>query len=47
MFVAKTRNGFTPKTKAAVAARCPFAHLPEPKSARRGLALTAVTLAWS
>jgi len=47
-FVAKIRNGFTPKAKAEIAARfaalettrCPFANLPEPKRARRGLALT-------
>ena len=48
-FVAKIRNGFTPKAKAEIAARfaaletarCPFANLPEPKRARRGLALTS------
>jgi len=48
-FVAKIRNGFTPNAKAEIAARfdelatdrCPFANLPEPKNARRGLALTA------
>ena len=49
MFSAKIRNGFTPQVKAQIAARfaalendrCPFANLPEPKNARRGLALTA------
>jgi len=49
LFVAKIRTGFTPKTRKQVAARfagletprCPFANLPEPKNARRGLALTA------
>jgi bifunctional non-homologous end joining protein LigD len=48
LFVAKVRNGFTPKAKAEIAARfagletdrCPFANLPEGKNARRGLALT-------
>jgi bifunctional non-homologous end joining protein LigD len=49
LFVAKIRNGFTPQAKQEIAARfagletgrCPFANLPEPKNARRGLALTA------
>ena len=49
LFVAKIRNGFTRGVKADIAGRfarlatdrCPFANLPEPKSARRGLALTA------
>ena len=49
LFVAKIRNGFTPSAKTEVAARfadletdrSPFANLPEPKNARRGLALTA------
>jgi bifunctional non-homologous end joining protein LigD len=48
-FVGKIRNGLTPETKAHVAKhfagleiqQCPFANLPEPKTARRGLALTA------
>ena len=48
LFVAKIRNGFTPRAKTAIAQqfaeletdRCPFANLPEPKNARRGLALT-------
>ena len=49
MFVGKIRNGFVPSVKADVAKRlkglqttvCPFANLPEPKNARRGMALTA------
>jgi bifunctional non-homologous end joining protein LigD len=49
LFIAKVRNGFTPELRRKVAARfkglettvCPFANLPEPKSARRGEALTA------
>jgi bifunctional non-homologous end joining protein LigD len=49
MFVGKIRNGFVPSVKADVAKRfkrletavCPFANLPEPKNARRGIALTA------
>jgi ATP-dependent DNA ligase len=49
MFVGKIRNGFVPSVKADVARRfkgletsvCPFANLPEPKNARRGMALTA------
>jgi bifunctional non-homologous end joining protein LigD len=48
-FIAKVRNGFVAETKAQVFRRfagletdtCPFANLPEPKSARRGRALTA------
>jgi len=47
MFVGKLRNGFVPRVKADVAKRfkglettvCPFANLPEPKNARRGMAL--------
>jgi ATP-dependent DNA ligase len=47
--VGKIRNGFVPNVKADVAKRfrglettdCPFANLPEPKTARRGMALTA------
>jgi bifunctional non-homologous end joining protein LigD len=43
------KNGFVPRVKREVAAmfadlateRCPFANLPEKKSARRGEALTA------
>lgn len=49
LFMAKLKNGFTPKTKAEVAGhfarlasnQCPFANLPEPKNARRGEAVTA------
>jgi bifunctional non-homologous end joining protein LigD len=49
VFVAKIRNGFTPRAKDGIAARlaglhtdrCPFANLPERRNARRGLALTA------
>jgi bifunctional non-homologous end joining protein LigD len=49
MFIAKIRNGFTPALKKQIASkfpklettRCPFANLPEPKTARRGEALTA------
>jgi bifunctional non-homologous end joining protein LigD len=49
MFVGKIRNGFVPSVKADLAKRfkglqttvCPFANLPEPKNARRGMALTA------
>jgi bifunctional non-homologous end joining protein LigD len=48
-FVGKVKNGFVPRVKREVAAmfadlateRCPFANLPEKKSARRGEALTA------
>ncbi len=48
LFIAKVRNGFTPRLREEVAGRfkgletstCPFANLPEPKGARRGLALT-------
>jgi bifunctional non-homologous end joining protein LigD len=49
IFVAKIRNGFTPRLRGEVCEKfkgletdkCPFANLPEPKGARRGLALTA------
>ena len=49
IFVAKIRNGFVPATRrellerlrALATDRCPFANLPEPKNARRGIALTA------
>jgi bifunctional non-homologous end joining protein LigD len=49
LFVGKIRNGFTPHVRAQVFQRfkgletdaCPFANLPEPKGARRGIALTA------
>jgi bifunctional non-homologous end joining protein LigD len=48
MFLAKVRNGFVPTLRREVARHfrglesdvCPFANLPEPKSARRGKALT-------
>jgi bifunctional non-homologous end joining protein LigD len=48
LFIAKVRNGFVPETRAQVARRfaglrtdtCPFDNLPEPRSARRGRALT-------
>jgi bifunctional non-homologous end joining protein LigD len=49
MFVAKIRNGFVPRLRREIFEKfrgletsiCPFANLPEPKSARRGIALTA------
>jgi bifunctional non-homologous end joining protein LigD len=49
IFVAKIKNGFVPALRREVAKHfkglktkvCPFANLPEPKSARRGEALTA------
>ncbi len=49
VFIAKVRNGFVPATRrevmermrALATARCPFANLPEPSNARRGIALTA------
>ena len=49
VFVAKIRNGFVGDTRRRVleamrpleTERCPFANLPEPKNARRGMALTA------
>jgi len=49
IFNAKVKNGFVPATRRAVferlkpleTAKCPFANLPEPKTARRGKALTA------
>ncbi|WP_447985710.1 non-homologous end-joining DNA ligase [Nitrospira sp. Nam74] len=49
LFVGNIRNGFVPSVKADLAKRfkrldtavCPFANLPEPKNARRGMALTA------
>jgi bifunctional non-homologous end joining protein LigD len=48
IFVAKVRNGFTPRSRLDVAkrfkglatAKCPFANLPEPAGARRGFAVT-------
>ena len=49
VFIAKIRNGFAGDARRRVMAslrpleseRCPFANLPEPKNARRGVALTA------
>jgi bifunctional non-homologous end joining protein LigD len=49
IFIAKIKNGFTPDVKGQVferlhpleTKRCPFDNLPEPKTARRGEALTA------
>ncbi len=49
IFVAKIRNGFVPRLRREIFQRfsaletsaCPFANLPEPKNARRGIALTA------
>ncbi|HWR52469.1 MAG TPA: non-homologous end-joining DNA ligase [Bryobacteraceae bacterium] len=49
IFIAKIRNGFTPKLREEIFRRfkgleakaVPFANLPEPKGARRGMALTA------
>jgi len=49
LFVGKIRNGFAGDAKRRVmesmrplvTERCPFANLPEPKNARRGIALTA------
>ena len=49
VFIAKIRNGFVPATRREVmakmrplvTARCPFANLPEPANARRGVAITA------
>jgi bifunctional non-homologous end joining protein LigD len=52
LFIAKLKNGFTPKLRRAVAARfadlqtgeCPFDNVPEPKNARRGEAITAAVM---
>ncbi len=49
IFIAKIKNGFTPKLKRDLCDRfaeyiteeCPFDNLPEPRNARRGEALTA------
>jgi bifunctional non-homologous end joining protein LigD len=49
IFIAKIKNGFTPRLKQQIyeqlrkleTTACPFDNLPEPKSARRGEALTA------
>ncbi len=51
-FIAKIKNGFVPRVRREIAARfkgleteiCPFANLPEKKSARRGEALTAAAM---
>jgi bifunctional non-homologous end joining protein LigD len=48
MFIGKIKNGFTPHLRREIAANfegletkyCPFANLPEPRSARRGKAIT-------
>jgi bifunctional non-homologous end joining protein LigD len=52
IFIAKVKNGFTPKMKQDLCRSfrdyetdvCPFANLPEPKNARRGEALTAAVM---
>ena len=49
MYVARTRNGFTPSSRLELAKRfhgletsvCPFANLPEPKGGRWGAGFTA------
>jgi DNA ligase D-like protein (predicted ligase) len=53
IYAARTRNGFTPATRAALfkklkpleIAACPFANLPEKKSGRWGAGLTAAKMA--
>jgi DNA ligase D-like protein (predicted ligase) len=53
MYVAKTRNGFTPRSRLDLYQRlrkldadvCPFANLPEPKGGRWGAGLTATKMA--
>jgi bifunctional non-homologous end joining protein LigD len=53
MYVARTRNGFTPATRAAVFRKfngleipeCPFANLPEPRGGRWGQGLTKAKMA--
>jgi ATP-dependent DNA ligase len=53
MFVARTRNGFTPASRAELFKKikpleikdCPFANLPEKKSGRWGAGLTAAKMA--
>jgi DNA ligase D-like protein (predicted ligase) len=53
IYVARTRNGFTPATRAALFKRfaglevteCPFANLPEPKGGRWGQGLTKAKMA--
>jgi DNA ligase D-like protein (predicted ligase) len=52
IYVARTRNGFTPATRAALFRKlkplevptCPFANLPEPRGGRWGQGLTAVKM---
>ena len=52
IYVARTRNGFTPATRAALfkkfkgleIAECPFANLPEPRGGRWGQGLTAAKM---
>jgi DNA ligase D-like protein (predicted ligase) len=53
LYVARTRNGFTPATRAAVfrkfngleTSTCPFANLPEPRGGRWGQGLTKAKMA--
>ena len=53
LYAARTRNGFTPATRAALKQRfrgleissCPFANLPEARSGRWGQGLTAEKMA--
>jgi bifunctional non-homologous end joining protein LigD len=53
IYVARTRNGFTPASREALfrrfkgldAEQCPFANLPEAKSGRWGVGLTAAKMA--
>jgi DNA ligase D-like protein (predicted ligase) len=53
IYVARTRNGFTPATRAALFKKfarleipqCPFANLPEPRSGRWGQGLTKAKMA--
>ena len=53
IYVARTRNGFTPATRAALfekfkgleTAACPFANLPEPRGGRWGQGLTKAKMA--
>jgi ATP-dependent DNA ligase len=52
IYVARTRNGFTPGSREALfrrfkgleTAKCPFANLPEAKSGRWGVGLTAAKM---
>jgi ATP-dependent DNA ligase len=52
MYVARTRNGFTPATREKLfqqfrqleSIECPFANLPETKSGRWGFGLTAAKM---